>query len=131
MKLSFDKETVASVVFATVLTIGFSAGLAQAQSKGGNGNNGGSSGGYSGDSHDSGGSQNLSVKSRERTGYVLFINEKIPGPPRRYIPKKSKTIVGFDGDKKPCDAIYNQITRANMLVMVPRYNDCVKRGLDN
>lgn len=50
-----------------------------------------------------------------------------PRTPPRVIPEPAFVVEYKDNDST-CIKLYNQITTQNMLVTVPRYNECIRRG---
>ena len=123
------KNLVRNTAFILALSAGSLALVsdAYAQANGNNNPGGQQSGPSNGGQNDHG--------ENDNTGKVLpLIITRVPDPnenPRRpRFPKKQPNFVAYQTEKSPCGVIYNQITSNNMLVMVPRYNECMRRGLE-
>lgn len=123
------KNLIRKTAFIFVLSAGSLAWVANAHAQAnGNNNQGGPSTGQSQ------GAQNDRGENDNDRKVLPLIVTRVPSPndiPRRpRFPKKQPNFVAYQGEKSPCGVIYNQITSNNMLVMVPRYNECIRRGLE-
>lgn len=125
-----------ALVLAVVTSGLVFASGANAQSSNGNqggGNGKGSGVGQGAQGSSASGSGHASGSDNNNLSAIRKINIKNPNnnpriPRRPKVPAKTQI---FASQNSPCGVIYSQITKGNMLVMVPRYNECIRLGLEH
>ena len=123
-----------SSIIIIAVTVGFVSTSAFAQSANGPGQGGQGSQGGGG----RGEASSPGAESDHNNAFRILARKpgtsSSPNNPNSRIPRKPKIEeVAFKpiSQRDPCLAVHQMITKQNMLVMVPRYNDCVRRNGNN
>ena len=119
-----------ALVLAVVTSGLVFASGAYAQSSNGNQNGGNSNGngvGQGAQGSSASGSDNNNLNAIGKIS-VKNPNNNPRNPRRPKVPAKTQV---FASQNSPCGVIYSQITKGNMLVMVLRYNECMRLGLEH